>query len=111
LLARLEADEHGVFARVPRTLVLRERFGHDSLLLGPALARFPALPIRELRVGGISVRREDDRITARVATSALLIAYWLEPLANALPQLAAIELADRSALLAVEAAFPHATIT
>jgi len=112
LLARIAADAHGVFARAPRRLVLRARSSFEYALLAPALRRFRDLPLVALRVGAVSVRRDGDTLIARVASTAVPAAYWLAPLAEALPHLAAIELpdGDAQARAAVQHALPQTAI-
>ncbi|HLL20579.1 MAG TPA: hypothetical protein VK427_00525, partial [Kofleriaceae bacterium] len=88
LLARVELDEHGFFARAPRRLVLRERYGQDQLLAPLALPQFPALPLDELHVGAVSVVRRDDGLHARIAH---VQSYWLDVLAAAIPELRSVE--------------------
>ncbi len=112
LLARVRADEHGFFKRAPRRLVLRERYRADGDLFAPAFSQLMELPLAELVIGHIEVRRDGDRVTARIgAHSTLPIAYWLDPLANSVPFLAAVEVENHRDLAAVQQRFPHLAAT
>jgi hypothetical protein len=110
LLARLRADEHGFFKRAPRRLVLHERYRAHGDLLAPVLSQVMELPLAELVIGAVEVRREGDRVTARIGLSTMPIAYWLDPLVDAVPFLAAVEVEDERDLAAVLQRFPQLTV-
>lgn len=109
LLGRIARDAYGVFARAPRRVVLRQRYGSDLELVAPALARFPELPVVELQVDFVAVRQEGRRIVAHVGRGRPLV-DWLPVLVRALPQLDELVLDDPSARLAAAEAFPHARV-
>jgi hypothetical protein len=111
LLERVRADAHGFFERAPRRLVLRERYRAHGDLLAPAFSQLMELPISELVIGPVEVRRDGDRVTARLGTlSTMPAGYWIDPLADALPFLAGIEVADDHDRPAVARRFPWLTV-
>ena len=111
LLERVRADTHGFFKRAPRRLVLRERYRAHGDLLAPALSQLMELPIAELVIGPVAVRRDGDHVTARLGTlSTMPAGYWIDPLAEALPSLAGIEVTDDHDRPAVARRFPRLTV-
>ena len=103
LLDRIVADEAGIFARVARALVIRERFHNDFGLLELGLARWAELPIRALTIGFLTLRRTNGVTSARIAATNLHHSIWMPWLVSGLEAIgtASIELADRDPRLAI----------